>query len=164
MRNFIIATTALSGVLLVLLSLASENTTLFARNYPLLLGLNIAVALGLLGLVTWLVSHLLREHRAAVFGSRLKLRLFAAFAALAVAPGALIYVLSVNFVSRSVDSWFNVRIEQALEGGLILGRNTLDYLSAELLEKARTMARDLSETPPHQTQQRVSTSCASRPG
>ncbi len=147
MKNFIIATTALSGVLLLLLSLASENTALFAHNYPLLLGLNIAVAVGLLGLVTWLVSQLLREHRAAVFGSRLKLRLFAAFAALAVAPGALIYVLSVNFVSRSVDSWFNVRIEQALEGGLILGRNTLDYLSADLLEKGRTMARDLADTP-----------------
>ncbi|OYW33547.1 MAG: PAS domain-containing sensor histidine kinase [Methyloversatilis sp. 12-65-5] len=147
MKNFIFASTALSGVLLLLLSLASENTALFARSYPLLLGLNVAVALGLLGLVTWLVAHLLREHRAAVFGSRLKLRLFAAFAALAVAPGALIYVLSVNFVSRSVDSWFNVRIEQALEGGLILGRNTLDYLSADLLEKARTMARDLSDTP-----------------
>ena len=44
MRNFIIATTALSGVLLLLLSLASENTTLFARNYPLLLGLNLAKA------------------------------------------------------------------------------------------------------------------------
>ncbi|MDP2869195.1 MAG: ATP-binding protein [Methyloversatilis sp.] len=148
MRNFIFASAALSGVLLLLLSLASENTALFARSYPLLLGLNVAVALGLLGLVTWLVAHLLREHRAAVFGSRLKLRLFAAFAALAVAPGALIYVLSVNFVSRSVDSWFNVRIEQALEGGLILGRNTLDYLSADLLDKARTMARDLSDTPP----------------
>ena len=148
MRNFIFASTALSGVLLLLLSLASENTALFARSYPLLLGLNVAVALGLLGLVAWLVAHLLREHRAAVFGSRLKLRLFAAFAALAVAPGALIYVLSVNFVSRSVDSWFNVRIEQALEGGLILGRNTLDYLSADLLDKARTMARDLSDTPP----------------
>ena len=148
MRAFIVATTAISGVLLLLLSLASENTALFARSYPLLLGLNVAVALGLLGLVAWLVAHLLREHRAAVFGSRLKLRLFAAFAALAVAPGALIYVLSVNFVSRSVDSWFNVRIEQALEGGLILGRNTLDYLSADLLDKARTMARDLSDTPP----------------
>lgn len=148
MRHFIIATTALSSVLLLLLSLASENTTLFARNYPLLLGLNIAVAAGLLALVAWLVTQLLRDHRAAVFGSRLKLRLFAAFAALAVAPGALIYVLSVNFVSRSVDSWFNVRIEQALEGGLVLGRNTLDYLSADLLDKARSMARDLTDTPP----------------
>ncbi|HEY9193653.1 MAG TPA: ATP-binding protein [Methyloversatilis sp.] len=148
MRHFIIATTAISSVLLLLLSLASENTTLFARNYPLLLGLNIAVAAGLLALVAWLVTQLLRDHRAAVFGSRLKLRLFAAFAALAVAPGALIYVLSVNFVSRSVDSWFNVRIEQALEGGLVLGRNTLDYLSADLLDKARSMARDLTDTPP----------------
>ncbi|MBU0600976.1 MAG: HAMP domain-containing protein [Gammaproteobacteria bacterium] len=147
MRLFIVASTALSGVLLLLLSLASENTTLFASSYPLLLSLNIGVAVGLLGLVAWLVSQLLRDHRAAVFGSRLKLRLFAAFAALAVAPGALLYVLSVNFVSRSVDSWFNVRIEQALEGGLILGRNTLDYLSADLLEKARTMARDLADTP-----------------
>ena len=83
MRHFIIATTALGGILLLLLSLASENTTLFARNYPLLLGLNIAVAAGLLALVAWLVTQLLRDHRAAVFGSRLKLRLFAAFAALA---------------------------------------------------------------------------------
>ncbi|WP_018227565.1 sensor histidine kinase [Methyloversatilis universalis] len=147
MRAFIIATTAISGVLLLLLSLASENTQLFARNYPLLLGLNITVAVGLIGLVAWLVTQLLREHRAAVFGSRLKLRLFAAFAALAVAPGALIYVLSVNFVSRSVDSWFNVRIEAALEGGLNLGRNTLDYVSADLLEKARAMARELADTP-----------------
>ena len=147
MRVFIIATTAISGVLLLLLSLASENTELFARNYPLLLGLNITVAIGLIGLVGWLVTQLLREHRAAVFGSRLKLRLFAAFAALAVAPGALIYVLSVNFVSRSVDSWFNVRIEAALEGGLNLGRNTLDYVSADLLDKARAMARELADTP-----------------
>ena len=147
MRAFIVATTAISGVLLLLLSLASENTELFARNYPLLLGMNITVAVGLLALVAWLVTQLLREHRAAVFGSRLKLRLFAAFAALAVAPGALIYVLSVNFVSRSVDSWFNVRIEQALEGGLNLGRNTLDYVSADLLEKARAMARELGDTP-----------------
>ncbi len=147
MKVFIIATTAISGVLLLLLSLASENTQLFARNYPLLLGLNITVAIGLIGLVGWLVTQLLREHRAAVFGSRLKLRLFAAFAALAVAPGALIYVLSVSFVSRSVDSWFNVRIEAALEGGLNLGRNTLDYVSADLLEKARAMARELADTP-----------------
>lgn len=147
MRTFIIVTTAISGVLLLLLSLASENTELFARNYPVLLGLNITVAVLLLGLVAWLVSQLLREHRRAVFGSRLKLRLFAAFAALAVAPGALIYVLSVSFVSRSVDSWFNVRIEQALEGGLNLGRNTLDYVSEDLLEKARAMARELADTP-----------------
>ena len=47
------------------------------------------MAAGLLALVAWLVTQLLRDHRAAVFGSRLKLRLFAAFAALAVAPGAL---------------------------------------------------------------------------
>lgn len=51
MRAFIVATTAISGVLLLLLSLASENTELFARNYPLLLGMNITVAVGLLALV-----------------------------------------------------------------------------------------------------------------
>ncbi|MFN4038075.1 MAG: hypothetical protein ACK4IB_01970, partial [Erythrobacter sp.] len=38
-------------------------------------------------------------------------------------------------------------IEQALEGGLNLGRNTLDYVSADLLEKARAMARELGDTP-----------------
>lgn len=147
MKALIIAASALGAILLGLLSLASENTTLFANNYPLLIGLNVATALGLLALIGFQVHALWREHRSAVFGSRLKLRLMLAFAFMALVPGALVYALSVKFVSRSIDSWFDVRIDSALEGGLNLGRDTLDYLSADLMDKARSMAGDLSNTP-----------------
>jgi len=29
----------------------------------------------------------------------------------------LVYVVSVNFLGKSIESWFDVRVEKALEGG-----------------------------------------------
>ena len=75
MKNLIIAASAFGGILLFLLASASANTALFARHYPWLLGLNAIVALSLFALVGWQVRVLWQEHRAKVFGSRLKLRL-----------------------------------------------------------------------------------------
>jgi hypothetical protein len=58
---------------------------------------------------------------AQVFGARLKLRLMLMFGVIAVLPGALVYGVSVQFVTRSIESWFDVRVEKALESGLHLG-------------------------------------------
>jgi nitrogen fixation/metabolism regulation signal transduction histidine kinase len=69
------------------------------------------------------------------------------FGAVAVLPGALVYGVSVQFVTRSIESWFDVRVEKALESGLNLGRSALDSLLAELSDKARNMALELSELP-----------------
>jgi hypothetical protein len=94
------------------------------------------VAVTLLGLVLWQLRQLWREHRAEVFGSRLKLRLMLMFALMAVVPGVLVYAVSLQFAVKSIESWFDVRVDKALEGGLNLGRNALDYLLADLSEKA----------------------------
>jgi nitrogen fixation/metabolism regulation signal transduction histidine kinase len=51
----------------------------------------------------------------------------------------------VQFVTRSIESWFDVRVEKALESGLHLGRSALDSLLADLTEKARSMANELSD-------------------
>ena len=63
------------------------------------------------------------------------MRLVFLFALVAVLPGALVYAVSVQFIGRSIESWFDVRVDRALEGGLNLGRNALDYLLNETDEQ-----------------------------
>jgi nitrogen fixation/metabolism regulation signal transduction histidine kinase len=137
---------AVGGILwfLLLMSTAAD-TVLFSRNYPLLIALNVALALGMLGLVGWQLRTLWRDYQAQVFGARLKLRLMLMFGVIAVLPGALVYGVSVQFVTRSIESWFDVRVEKALESGLQLGRSALDSLLLDLGEKARSVAAELSD-------------------
>ncbi|MEW5889110.1 MAG: ATP-binding protein [Pseudomonadota bacterium] len=145
MKVLLIAAAVLAAILLFLLTTATANTDLFARNYPLLLGLNAAAVVLLLVLVLVQLRALWREHRAKVFGSRLKLRLMLMFALMAVLPGALVYSVAVQFAVKSIESWFDVRVDSALEGGLNLGRTALDYLLEDLADKGRTMALDLTD-------------------
>ncbi|MDP3440477.1 MAG: ATP-binding protein [Azonexus sp.] len=150
MRRFVAAggafTAAVGGILwfLLLMSTAAD-TVIFSRNYPLLIGLNIVLAIGMLSLVGWQLRSLWRDYQAQVFGARLKLRLMLMFGVIAVLPGALVYGVSVQFVTRSIESWFDVRVEKALESGLHLGRSALDSLLVDLGDKAHGVASELSE-------------------
>ena len=147
MRVLLVVAAALGGILLFLLASASANTALFATHYPWLLGLNGLVALALAGLVAWQLRILWREHRAKVFGSRLKLRLLLFLGLMGVVPGVMVYAVSVQFVTKSIESWFDVRVEKALESGLNLGRSALDALLSDLTEKGRHMALELGDRP-----------------
>jgi nitrogen fixation/metabolism regulation signal transduction histidine kinase len=138
---------ALGGMLVVLLISASADTTLFARHTPLLIGMNALAALVLLGLVVTQLRRLWRDWRQGVFGARLKSRLLLMLALMAVLPGALLYAVSMQFAMRSIDSWFDVRVEAALDGGLDLGRSVFDAMQADLLAKGRSMAFDLADLP-----------------
>ena len=148
MKYFLILCLGLGAVLLFLLSTASANTALFAQHYPLLLALNGVIALCLLGLVVYQLLVLRKKLAARVFGSKLTLRLVLFFSLMAVLPGALVYGVSVQFLAKSIESWFDVRVDKALEGGLSLGRTTLDNMLKELDKKADTVALSLSELPP----------------
>lgn len=130
----------------LLLASTSADTMIFADRYPLVVGLNILVAVALLSLVGWQVYALFKDYRAKVFGTRLKLRLMLMFGLVAIIPGALVYGVSVQFVTRSIESWFDVRVEKALESGLNLGRSVLDSLAEELVLKAEGMAQELSSS------------------
>jgi len=137
---------AIAGILWFLMLVSTgADTVIFSRNYPLLIGLNIVLALGMLALVGWQLRSLWRDYQAQVFGARLKLRLMLMFGVIAVLPGALVYGVSVQFVTRSIESWFDVRVEKALESGLHLGRSALESMLADLSEKGRTMAVELSD-------------------
>ncbi|MBS3935560.1 MAG: PAS domain-containing sensor histidine kinase, partial [Sulfuritalea sp.] len=138
---------ALGGMLVLLLISASADTTLFARHTPLLIGMNALAALVLLGLVVTQLRRLRRDWRQGVFGARLKSRLLLMLALMAVLPGVLLYAVSMQFAMKSIDSWFDVRVEAALDGGLDLGRGIFDAMQADLLAKGRSMAFDLAELP-----------------
>ncbi|MCD6043610.1 MAG: sensory transduction histidine kinase, partial [Burkholderiales bacterium] len=93
---------------------------------------------------------LARRHRARVFGARLTLRLLARFAALAVVPGLIVYAVSVQFLTRSIESWFDVKVDAALEGGISLGQQVIDQMTLDLRGKANAMALELGERSPPQ--------------
>ena len=138
---------ALGLVLLYLLTQATDNRELYERNYALLFGLNVAVAVLLLTVVGWITFRLVLRVRQGRFGSRLLVKLAAIFALVGLMPGLMIYVVSYQFVSRSIESWFDVEVESALVAGLNLGRTTLETLAADTGNKTRQAATQLAETP-----------------
>ncbi|ARP92142.1 histidine kinase [Bordetella genomosp. 9] len=138
---------ALAGLLLLgLLAWSTGNASRFARYYDALLVLNGVVALASFAWVMALTVKLVRQIRRRQFGARLTARFALAFTLIGVVPGALIYTLSVQFMSRSIESWFNVRVDNALEAGLNLGRAALDSLLADLDARGRSMAMELNRT------------------
>ncbi len=146
-RYLVIAALALGGVALFLLASAAGSAATFGRHYPLLLAVNGAIAAVLLVLVLALVARVVRRYRARRFGAKLMARFAVAFALMGVLPGTLIYVMSVQFLSRSIESWFDVRVDRALESGLSIGRAALEAQLADLTAKARSIALDLAEVP-----------------
>ena len=149
MKYIVIASTVLGAYLLYLLSNASANTAASGEYYTLLVRLNVVLAVFLISVIGFQVWRLYRQIRNRIVGSRFTLRLLASFAMMAVIPGLIIYLVSVNFLTRSIESWFNVKVEAALEGGLNLGRTALDIMLADVKEKGESMATTLSFQPPN---------------
>jgi nitrogen fixation/metabolism regulation signal transduction histidine kinase len=147
LRYLLVVGGAVISILLFMLASASENSDFFDQHYPWLIGLNALVASALLVLVILLLTRLYKRYKRGKFGSRLMTRLVLLFAAMGILPGIVIYVVSVQFVSRSIESWFDVRVESALEAGLNLGRAALDGSLAELNAKAHVLAQELADLP-----------------
>lgn len=139
--------TGLGMVLLFLLTLATRNRVFYEQNFAWLVGINVAVAAVLVGIILWLAVRLAVRFRRGKFGSRLLIKLAGIIGLVGILPGLLIYTVSYQFVSRSIESWFDVRVESALSAGLSLGRTTLDTLSADLSSKTRMAAESLARVP-----------------
>ncbi len=136
---------AVASMLVFLLALATNNQTRFEQYYESLLYLNIAVAAIFLLVIVWAVWRLVSRLQRGKFGSRLLLKLAAIFALVGFVPGVLIYTVSYQFVSRSIESWFNVKVEGALDAGLNLGRSTMESLSGSLASKTLAAAQQLGD-------------------
>jgi len=131
--------------LLALLTRATDKLERYSQNYEWLLMANVVVAAALLLAIVGGTVRLLVRLRRGQFGSRLLLKLAAIFALVGVVPGVLIYTVSYQFVSRSIENWFDVKVEGALAAGLTLGRVSLDTLSQDLGQKAKQAATQLAD-------------------
>ena len=144
MKPLIFLCVVTGAALVYLMSEASANTTAFAQNLDLLLGVSGGLALGLMALIVYQVVLLRRKLRARVFGSKLTLRLMVVFALMALIPGGMVYAISFQFLQRSIESWFDVRVDDSLKGGINLARSALENSLKELKQKADAMSMELA--------------------
>lgn len=146
MKFVIIIGAGLGVVMLFLLASAGENTEFFERRYRLLLEINIVLVAVFMIIVVFLLLRFRRRLQSGVFGSRLALRLMSVFSFMAILPGVLVYAVSVQFLEKSIESWFDVKVDRALEGGINLGHTMLENLLTDLQKKAQAASLLLSES------------------
>ena len=144
MKVLIFLCVVTGGALVYLMSVASSNNEQFTQNYRLLLYLGGGMALGLAGLIVYQLALLRRKLRERVFGSKLTLRLMVVFALMALIPGGLVYAISFQFLQRSIESWFDVRVDESLNRGIKLARNAMEASLKDLERKAEAMANALA--------------------
>ncbi len=153
MRRFLVdiaPVLALVAILLASTSMmnsATEDSTSFGEMYSVLLIVNAAGLVALAGLIGWNLMRLVRQVRSREAGARLTVRMVSIFVALALAPVLVLYYFSVQTIHRGVDSWFDVRIEQALSDALELGQASLGTRMRELSRSTRAAAADLELIP-----------------
>jgi len=135
-------------VSLSLMSDATNNSDRFGQLYSWLLLINavgLVVLIGLIGSnLYWLVS----QYRAHAPGSHLTSRLVVTFVVLAVVPIAVVYYFSLQYLQRGIDSWFDVKIEQALDDALELGRGALDVRLSDILRVTEKVADEVADMSP----------------
>src|SRR5574343_1908836 len=143
----LVTLTGVAGVLAFVLTIGTPSERgFFERHSHWLFWVNVAVAAVLTLVILTAAVRLVVRVRKGRFGSRLLLKLAGIFALVGVVPGMLIYTVSYQFVNRSIESWFDVRLASALDAGLNLGRGTLDGLVNDLSLKTRDAAERLAES------------------
>jgi nitrogen fixation/metabolism regulation signal transduction histidine kinase len=144
-RYLMVVGCAIIGIFLFFIASLSDQAAVFEKNYIWLFVLNSLVAVALLGLIILMLTRLFRRYKKKEFGTRLLTRLVFLFATLSIVPGALIYAVSVQFVSHSIESGFDIRVEKAIDAGLNLGRSALENSLSELTTRTHRIAAELAD-------------------
>ena len=147
--KYVITSFAIVGLgFLILLAQSLSNTSLVSNDtFIILLGISIAFVISLFLLITFQVFKLLQSVRKEITGSKLTLRLVISFGMMVLIPVLIVYLVSVNFLTKSIESWFDVRVESALEGGLTLGQKTIDILIDDIELKGKSIAYAIANQP-----------------
>ncbi|QEL57505.1 sensor histidine kinase [Chromobacterium paludis] len=137
MRYASIAMATIGAILLYLLAVATGNASKLNDYYWWVFGLNSLLLLALLSVVARQLLRLRQRVRNRVFGAKLTQKLALMFAGVALVPGLLVFTVSAQFLTRSIESWFDVKVEAALDRGLVLGRSALNYVLDDVGRKGR---------------------------
>ncbi len=137
----------LAAALLIVLVAGGANSAAFERYFPILLIINSFATIALLAVIGAIVYRLVKQRRNHAFGARMTINLSVVLSLAAVIPCLLIYLVSSQFIGRSIDSWFDVRVEQALDSGVALSSEVIVREQHQLLQTARRIASILNATP-----------------
>lgn len=140
---------------LLLLAKSVQNSGEFSRLQPWILLLNLVGVIALLALLARKITQLVRDYRAHVPGSRLTARTVAIFGALVVAPLLIVYLFSLQFLNRGIDSWFHLEVKQGLNDALVLSRSALDLRVREYSRHTENLAHSLLDASAEDVAHRV---------
>ena len=130
-----------------LLSAATENSGQFGRMHVGLVVVNVVGLIVLVGLISVDFVRLSRQYRRVATGSRLTVRLVVIFVVMALVPVSIVFYFSLGFLQRGIDSWFDVRVERAMDDSIELSRSSLDMRMRDRLSQTRLMAESLQNIP-----------------
>ncbi len=139
------------GVLLLIVVLTAIETLVHELRTPsnitdnlrvfTLLNFNIIVVMGLLLLVFRQLIKLYLERKQNVLGSKFKAKLVFAFVGLSLVPTILLFLVSNNLISNTIDSWFNTQNEESLKNALVVAQTYYE----STLGKAFRAANEISQ-------------------
>jgi nitrogen fixation/metabolism regulation signal transduction histidine kinase len=140
---------------LLLLAKSVQNSSAFDRLQPWILLLNITGVVALTVLLARKLWQLVRDYRDHVPGSRLTARTVSIFGALVVAPLLIVYLFSLDFLNRGIDSWFKVEVKQGLSDALVLSGAALNLRMREYSSRTEQLAHSLAAGSPGEIQERI---------
>ncbi|MBW2146460.1 MAG: HAMP domain-containing protein [Deltaproteobacteria bacterium] len=148
-ERYIILITIAAIILLTALEihLSGPEDVPFSGNIIIfsLININIILLLLVIFLVIRNLVKLLFERRQKILGSRLRVRLVAAFVTLSIIPTMLLFFSSVSFLSTSIKNWFDTKMERSLNDALTVAQTYYQHLSDQMELYAQNMASGLSE-------------------
>ena len=130
---------------LQLMSSATQESSELSAMYSWLLLVNTLGSVVLLGLVGANIYSMIRQLRKREAGSRLTTRMVSLFVLLALAPAAIVFYFSMQFLHQGIDSWFNVEIDRAMEDALELSQASLDQRMRWHLKQTQQLTQKLEE-------------------
>ncbi|WP_347988561.1 ATP-binding protein [Methylomonas sp. AM2-LC] len=130
---------------LQLMSSATQESSQLGEMYSWLLVINTLGSIILLGLVAVNAYSLIRELKKKEAGSRLTTRMVSLFVLLALAPAAIVFYFSVQFLHQGIDSWFNVEIDRAMDDALELSQSSLSQRMNWHIKQTRQIAAQLQD-------------------
>ncbi|HEX7418085.1 MAG TPA: HAMP domain-containing protein, partial [Steroidobacteraceae bacterium] len=148
-RNYglVVLWTAFGIGALLLLAKSVQNSAQFSRLQPWILLVNVIGLIVLTVLLARKFWQLIRDFREHVPGSRLTARTVSIFGVLVIAPLIVVYLFSLDFLNRGIDSWFRVEVKQGLNDALVLSRAALDLRMREHGRRTEEFARSLADVP-----------------
>ncbi|MBV9343592.1 MAG: HAMP domain-containing protein [Gammaproteobacteria bacterium] len=139
----------------LLLAESVQNSAEFERLQPWILLVDVCGVVALSVLLTRKVLRLVHDYRGHVPGSRLTARTVGIFGALVIAPLLIVYMSSLEFINRGIDSWFKVEVKQGLNDALGLSHAALDLRMRELSARTVALATALAELDPAAAQAKL---------